>query len=29
LNSIDAMEFLQDKMKGAKDNPEFLDSMSR
>ena len=29
LNSIDAMEFLQDKMKGAKDNSEFLDSMSR
>ncbi len=29
LNSIDAMEFLQDKMKGTKDNPEFLDSMSR
>ncbi len=29
LNSIDAMEFLQDKMKGAKDNQEFLDSMSR
>jgi transcription termination factor Rho len=29
LNSIDAMEFLQDKMKGSKDNQEFLDSMSR
>jgi transcription termination factor Rho len=29
LNSIDAMEFLLDKMKGTKDNPEFLDSMSR
>ena len=29
LNSIDAMEFLLDKMKGAKDNQEFLDSMSR
>jgi len=29
LNSIDAMEFLQDKMKGTKDNQEFLDSMSR
>jgi transcription termination factor Rho len=29
LNSIDAMEFLQDKMKGTKDNGEFLDSMSR
>ncbi|MDI6753672.1 MAG: transcription termination factor Rho [Thermodesulfobacteriota bacterium] len=29
LNSIDAMEFLLDKMKGSKDNPEFLDSMSR
>ena len=29
LNSIDAMEFLQDKMKGAKNNQEFLDSMSR
>jgi transcription termination factor Rho len=29
LNSIDAMEFLQDKMKGTKDNTEFLDSMSR
>ena len=29
LNSIDAMEFLQDKMKGAKSNQEFLDSMSR
>jgi len=29
LNSIDAMEFLQDKMKGTKDNAEFLDSMSR
>jgi transcription termination factor Rho len=29
LNSIDAMEFLLDKMKGTKDNQEFLDSMSR
>ena len=29
LNSIDAMEFLLDKMKGSKDNQEFLDSMSR
>jgi transcription termination factor Rho len=29
LNSIDAMEFLQDKMKGSKDNQEFLDSMSK
>ncbi len=29
LNSIDAMEFLQDKMKGTKHNQEFLDSMSR
>jgi len=29
LNSIDAMEFLQDKMKGTKSNQEFLDSMSR
>ncbi len=29
LNSIDAMEFLQDNMKGTKDNGEFLDSMSR
>ena len=29
LNSIDAMEFLQDKLKGSKDNQEFLDSMSR
>jgi transcription termination factor Rho len=29
LNSIDAMEFLLDKMKGTKDNSEFLDSMSR
>ena len=29
LNSIDAMEFLQDKMKGTKDNREFLDSMSK
>ena len=29
LNSIDAMEFLLDKMKGTKDNPEFLDSMSK
>jgi transcription termination factor Rho len=29
LNSIDAMEFLQDKMKGAKNNQEFLNSMSR
>ena len=29
LNSIDAMEFLQDKLKGAKNNQEFLDSMSR
>ncbi|MBI4495905.1 MAG: transcription termination factor Rho [Deltaproteobacteria bacterium] len=29
LNSIDAMEFLQDKMKGTKGNQEFLDSMSR
>ena len=29
LNSIDAMEFLQDKMKGNKNNQEFLDSMSK
>ncbi|MGQ9694287.1 MAG: transcription termination factor Rho [Thermodesulfobacteriota bacterium] len=29
LNSIDAMEFLLDKMKGTKNNVEFLDSMSR
>ncbi len=29
LNSIDAMEFLLDKMKGTKSNGEFLDSMSR
>ena len=29
LNSIDAMEFLLDKMKGTKDNPEFLESMSK
>jgi len=29
LNSIDAMEFLLDKMKGTKDNAEFLASMSR
>jgi transcription termination factor Rho len=29
LNSIDAMEFLLDKMKGTKDNREFLDSMSK
>ena len=29
LNSIDAMEFLLDKMKGTKNNAEFLDSMSR
>ncbi len=29
LNSIDAMEFLLDKMKGTKSNAEFLDSMSR
>ncbi len=29
LTSIDAMEFLLDKMKGTKDNQEFLDSMSR
>jgi transcription termination factor Rho len=29
LNSIDAMEFLLDKMKGTKDNQEFLDSMSK
>jgi transcription termination factor Rho len=29
LNSIDAMEFLLDKMKGTKDNKEFLDSMSK
>jgi len=29
LNSIDAMEFLLDKMKGTKDNQEFIDSMSR
>ena len=29
LNSIDAMEFLLDKMKGSKDNQEFLDSMSK
>jgi transcription termination factor Rho len=29
LTSIDAMEFLLDKMKGTKNNQEFLDSMSR
>jgi len=29
LNSMDAMEFLLDKMKGTKNNAEFLDSMSR
>ena len=29
LNSIDAMEFLLDKMKGTKDNSEFLESMSK
>jgi transcription termination factor Rho len=29
LNSIDAMEFLLDKMKGTKDNQDFLDSMSK
>jgi transcription termination factor Rho len=29
LNSIDAMEFLLDKMKGTKDNSEFLQSMSK
>ncbi len=29
LNSIDAMEFLLDKLKGTKSNQEFLDSMSR
>jgi len=29
LNSIDAMEFLLDKMNGTKGNQEFLDSMSR
>ncbi len=29
LNSIDAMEFLLDKMKGTKDNQEFLGSMSK
>lgn len=29
LNPIDAMEFLLDKMKGTKNNAEFLDSMSR
>jgi len=29
LNSIDAMEFLLDKMKGTKDNKDFLDSMSK
>lgn len=29
LTSIDAMEFLLDKMQGTKDNQEFLDSMSR
>jgi len=29
LNSIDAMEFLLDKLKGTKDNQEFLDSMSK
>ena len=29
LNSIDAMEFLLDKMKGTTDNKEFLDSMSK
>ncbi|HYB20894.1 MAG TPA: transcription termination factor Rho [Thermodesulfobacteriota bacterium] len=29
LNSIDAMEFLLDKMKGTKNNQEFLDSMSK
>jgi len=29
LTSIDAMEFLLDKMKVTKDNQEFIDSMSR
>jgi transcription termination factor Rho len=29
LTSIDAMEFLQDKLQGTKDNAEFLESMSR
>jgi transcription termination factor Rho len=29
MNSVDAMEFLLEKMKGTKTNQEFLDSMSR
>jgi len=29
LNSIDAMEFLLDKMSGTKDNDEFLESMKK
>jgi transcription termination factor Rho len=28
LNPVDSMEFLLDKMRGSKNNPEFLDSMS-
>jgi transcription termination factor Rho len=28
LNPVDSMEFLLDKMRGSKNNTEFLDSMS-
>jgi transcription termination factor Rho len=29
MNSVDAMEFLLDKMKGTKNNLEFLESMKK
>jgi len=29
LNVVESMEFLQDKIRGTKDNKEFLDSMSQ
>jgi transcription termination factor Rho len=29
LNTVEAMEFLSDKLKGTKDNQEFLTSMSQ
>ena len=29
LNTVEAMEFLVDKLHGTKDNPEFLDSMNQ
>jgi transcription termination factor Rho len=29
LNTVEAMEFLQDKLRGTKSNQEFLDSMNQ